>query len=63
MRLPISELLDTPSSFTLKNCIRSVSKTVPGVASLEKCFVPRLQVSAVRDTRAVGARQTGLSEV
>jgi cation diffusion facilitator family transporter len=42
MRLPIAELLDTAPSSSLKTRIRSVSRTVPGVASLEKCFIRKM---------------------
>jgi cation diffusion facilitator family transporter len=39
---PISELLDTAPSSNLKDRIRSVSKTVPEVAGLEKCFIRKM---------------------
>jgi divalent metal cation (Fe/Co/Zn/Cd) transporter len=42
MRLPISELLDTAPSSILKKRIRSVSKTVPGVAGLDKRFLRKM---------------------
>lgn len=42
LRPPIRELLDTAPSSNLAEEVRRVSKTVPGVASLEKCFIRKM---------------------
>jgi cation diffusion facilitator family transporter len=42
LRLPIRELLDTAPSADMKDEVRRVSKTVSGVADLEKCFIRKM---------------------
>jgi cation diffusion facilitator family transporter len=42
LRPPIQELLDTAPSTNLGEEVRRVSKTVPGVAGLEKCFIRKM---------------------
>jgi cation diffusion facilitator family transporter len=42
LRAPILELLDTAPSPNLEEEVRRVSKFVPGVAGLEKCFIRKM---------------------
>jgi cation diffusion facilitator family transporter len=42
LRAPILELLDTAPSTNLEHEVRRVSKTVPGVAGLEKCVIRKM---------------------
>jgi divalent metal cation (Fe/Co/Zn/Cd) transporter len=42
LRAPLLELLDTAPSTNLEEEVRRVSKIVPGVAGLEKCFIRKM---------------------
>jgi cation diffusion facilitator family transporter len=42
LRPPIRELLDTAPPADMKDEVRRASKTVPGVADLEKCFIRKM---------------------